>query len=153
MRGTSWLIFNPCEQRPTGREPRTEIHAGGGQSHRLVAATAKGQLQRRLVGLVSDRPEETLLICADNCNIVRRNSRRATYSSEVYWQLWVNSEALRASPWPEIHLSLDLARRYAYAHITVGRAVRSRSRSRGPRSRMGREPRRRRGRRALRRDG
>lgn len=47
------------------------VQVGGGQSSRLVAATARGQLQRRLVGLVSDRPRMTVLGCADRRITVR----------------------------------------------------------------------------------
>ncbi len=40
---------------------------------RSIASASRGdgkcQLQRRLVGLVSDRPMDTLLACADQCNI------------------------------------------------------------------------------------
>ena len=53
------------QAKPGGHEPRNGIRVGGGQSPRLVAATATGQLQRRLVGLVSDRPQATVLECTD----------------------------------------------------------------------------------------
>src|ERR1700730_1250682 len=45
------LVFIPLRRgRQSGHEPRMAIHAGVGQSLRLVAATARCQLQRRLVG-------------------------------------------------------------------------------------------------------
>ena len=62
------LVFHPFRAKPGGSRTPKGMHAGGGQSNRLVAATAKAQRQRRLVGLVSDRPTATRLACADHCN-------------------------------------------------------------------------------------
>jgi hypothetical protein len=73
------------------RRPRTPegVQVGGGQSPRLVAATATGQLQRRLVGLVSDRPRTTLLDCTD-----RRIPVRA------FIDRWAHDVAIRVSAAP-----------------------------------------------------
>jgi hypothetical protein len=40
-----------CSRRASSASAGAAIHAGGGQSHRRVAATARGQRERRLVGL------------------------------------------------------------------------------------------------------
>jgi hypothetical protein len=52
-----------------GRESPEGSTRTEGKSRRLVAATAGVELRRRLVGLVSDRPGKTLLVCADHCNL------------------------------------------------------------------------------------
>jgi hypothetical protein len=77
------------------------VHAGGGQSHRLVAATANCQLQRRLVGLVSDRPiQHFTRSCASLqshvCSLVRRRVAR---------------ERL-VFAWPERRLHTEVTRRF-----------------------------------------
>ena len=59
------LVFGPLRATLSASRTPTGDQLGGGQITSASRSDGKGQLQRRLVGLVSDRPATSILPCAN----------------------------------------------------------------------------------------
>ena len=62
------MVFHPFRAMPGGSRTPKRSPRGRRSIESASRNDGKAQRQRRLVGLVSDRPTTTLLACADHCD-------------------------------------------------------------------------------------